>query len=137
MRLIVNYMIGDWIIVEEKPIQIAAVHQKKVGYHKWEGRLSWIRLDQIQTIPLTPDFLIKNGFAKTRDSCYEWRKVAGDDSFFIALEDRFDGIWDMTVENYDRFSNNQSRKEVGGRFLKVHHLQHEFVGEGVKKEFVM
>ena len=137
MRQIVNYQIGDWIIVEGKPVQIAAIHQKKVGYHKWEGRLSWIRLDQVQHIPLTPDFLLKNGFVKTRNSCYEWRRVAGDGSFFITLEDRFDGIWDMTVEDYDRFSNDQSRKEVDGRFLKVHHVQHEFVGEGIKKEFIM
>jgi hypothetical protein len=24
---------------------------------------------------------------------------------------------------------------VCGKFLKIHHLQHEFVGEGIKKEF--
>ena len=137
MRQIVNYQIGDWIIVEGKPVQIAAIHQKKVGYHKWPGRLSWIRLDQIQTIPLTPDFLIKNGFTKTRDSCYEWRRVAGDGSFFITLEDRFDGIWDMTVEDYDRFSDNQLRKEVVGRFLKVHQIHHEFISDEIKKEFVV
>jgi hypothetical protein len=134
MRHIADYMIGDWIIVEGGPVQIAAIHQKKVGYHKWPGRLSWVRLDQVQTIPLTPDFLIKNGFTKTRNSCYEWRR---DSSFFITLEDRFDGIWDMTVEDYDRSHNYQSRKEVTGRFLKVHQIQHEFVSEEIKKEFVV
>ena len=134
MRQIVNYQIGDWIIVEGGPIQVAAIHQKKVGYHESPGRLSWVRLDQIQTIPLTPDFLMKNGFTKTRKDCYEWKS---DSSFFITLEDRFDGIWDMTVEDYDRLSNNQSRKEVTGRLLKVHQIQHEFVSEGIKKEFVV
>ena len=137
MKHCVNYQIGDWIIIEGDPVQVAAIHQKKVGYHKWPGRLSWVRLDQIQTIPLTPDFLIKNGFTKIRDGCYEWKRVAGDGFFFITLEDRFDGIWDMTVENYDRLSNNQSRKEVTGRFLRVHQIQHEFVSEGIKKEFVV
>ena len=137
MKHCVNYQIGDWIIVEGGPVQIAAIHQKKVGYHKWPGRLSWVRLDQIQTIPLTPDFLIKNGFTKTRKGCYEWKRVAGDGSFFITIEDRFDGIWDMTVENYDQFSGDQSRKEVDGRFLKVHQIQHEFISEGIKKEFVI
>ena len=137
MKHCVNYQIGDWIIVEGGPVQIAAIHQKKVGYHKWPGRLSWVRLDQIQTIPLTPDFLIKNGFTKTRKECYEWKRVAGDGSFFITIEDRFDGIWDMTVENYDQFSGDQSRKEVDGRFLKVHQIQHEFISEGIKKEFVI
>ena len=130
-------MIGDWIMVEGNPHQIAAVHQKKVGYHESPGRLSCVRLDQIQTIHLTPDFLIKNGFTKTRDSCYEWRRVAGDGSFYVTLEDRLDGIWDMIVGNYSNFSDDQSKKEVTGRFLKVHHIQHEFVMEGIKKEFIM
>lgn len=137
MRHIIDYMIGDWIMVEGNPHQIAAVHQKKVGYHESPGRLSWVRLDQIQTIHLTPDFLIKNGFTKTRDSCYEWRRVAGDGSFYVTLEDRLDGIWDMIVGNYSNFSDDQSKKEVTGRFLKVHHIQHEFVMEGIKKEFIM
>jgi hypothetical protein len=43
----------------------------------------------------------------------------------------------MTVEDYDRFSNDQSRKETTGRFLKIHHVQHEFVAEGIKKEFIV
>jgi hypothetical protein len=137
MRHIVNYQIGDWIIVEGKPVQIAAIHQKKVGYHKWEGRLSWIRLDQIQQIPLTPDLLLKNGFKKIRKDCYEWIVTAGDGSFQVTLEDRLDGVWDMYVENFSRFSDDRSRKEVTGRFLKVHHVQHEFVAEGIKKEFIM
>ena len=137
MRHIVNYQIGDWIMVEGKPIQIAAVHQKKVGYHKWPGRLSWIRLDQIQTIPLTPDLLIKNGFKKIKGNCYEWIVTAGDGSFQVTLEDRLDGIWDMTVRSYSSFSDDTLQKEITGRFLKVHHLQHEFVMEGIKKEFIV
>ena len=137
MRHIVEYIIGDWIMVEGKPIQIAAVHQKKVGYHRWEGRLSWIRLDQIQTIPLTTDFLIKNGFKEIRKDCYEWRVTAGDGSFWVTLEDRLDGIWDMTVRNYSNFSDDTLQKEITGRFLKVHHIQHEFVMEGIKKEFIV
>ena len=137
MRHIVGYMIGDWIMVEGKPIQVSAIHQKKVGYHRWEGRLSWVRLDQIQHIPLTSDFLLKNEFKEIRKDCYEWKVIAGDGSFWITLEDRLDGIWDMTVEGYDRFSDNRMRKEVTGRFLKVHHIQHEFVMEEIKKEFVI
>lgn len=137
MRHLVEYMIGDWILVDNNPVQVAAVHQKKVGYHKWEGRLSWVRLDQIQTISLTPDFLLKNGFKETHKDCYEWRITAGDGSFWITLEDRLDGIWDMIVGNYSNFSDDQSKKEVTGRFLKIHHVQHEFVGEGIKKEFTV
>ena len=136
MKHIVNYQIDDWILVEEKPVQVAAVHQKKVGYHKWPGRLSWVRLDQIKPIPLTPEFLLKNGFTKKGES-YVWERTAGDGSFSITLEDRLDGIWDMTVEDYDRFSDNQLRKEVVGRFLKVHQIHHEFISDEIKKEFVV
>ena len=137
MKHQVGYIVGDWILVEGKPYQIAAIHQKKVGYHRWEGRLSWVRLDQITHIPLTPDLLLKNEFNETRKGCYEWRRDAGDGFFCITLEDRLDGLWDMIVEDYDRFSGNRLRKEVEGRFLKLHHLQHEFILEEVKKEFVI
>ena len=137
MRHIVDYMIGDWIMVKDSPVQVAAVHQKKVGYHESPGRLSWVRLDQVQTIPLTPDFLLKNGFKEIRKGCYEWGVTAGDGSFYITLEDRLDGIWDMNVEDLSRFSDDKFIKEVTGKFLKIHQIQHEFVGEGIKKEFVV
>jgi len=137
MRYCVNYQIGDWIIVGDNPVQISAIHQKKVGYHKWPGRLSWIRLDQIQTIPLTLDFLIKNGFVKTRDGCYEWQQNTGTGFFYISLRKISEGSWDMIAQIGDHLSGDRSRKEVTGRFLKVHHIQHEFVSEGIKKEFVV
>ena len=137
MRHIVEYMIGDWIMVEGKPVQIAAIHQKKVGYHKWEGRLSWIRLDQIQHIPLTPDLLLKNGFTKTKDGCYEWQQNTGNGFFYVSLRDISEGSWNMIVQIGDHLSGDRIRKEVIGRFLKIHHLQHEFVGEGIKKEFIV
>ena len=135
MRQLIEYMVGDWIMVEDRPVQIAAVHQKKVGYHRWEGRLSWVRLDQIQTIQVTPKFLLNNEFRETEKGCYKWRRDSGDGFFCITLEDNLDGVWDMTVEGYDRFSGSQVKKEISGRFLKVHHLQHEFILEEIKKEF--
>ena len=136
MKQIIEYMIGDWIMVGDTPVQIAAIHQKKVGYHRWEGRLSWVRLDQIKQIPLTPEFLLKNGFIKKGDS-YVWEVVAGDGSFNVTLYDDLDGVWGMCVRDYSKFSSSTSKKDLTERFLKVHHVQHEFVLEGVKKEFVM
>lgn len=137
MRHIVDYMIGDWIMVEGNPVQVAAIHQKKLGYHKREGKLDWVRLDQVLPIPITSDFLFKNGFREVRKDYYEWRVTAGDGSFWVTLEDRLDGVWDMYVENYSRFSDDLLKKEVSGRFLEVHHLQHEFVGEGIKKDWIV
>ena len=136
MRHCVNYQIGDWIMVEGKPIQIAAVHQKKVGYHKWPGRLSWVRLDQIQQIPLTPDFLLKNGF-KREDNSYKWSISAGDGFYNVTLYDSLGGIWGMRIIGNSKFSDDSTRKDVTGKFLKVHQIQHEFVSEGIKKEFVV
>jgi hypothetical protein len=137
MRHCVKYQTGDWIIVEGSPIQIAAIHQKKVGDHRWPGRLSWVRLDQIQTIPLTPDFLMKNGFTKTRDGCHEWQQNTGNGFFYVSLRNISEGSWNMIVQIGDHLSGDRSRKEVTGRFLKVHQIQHEFVSEGIKKEFVV
>ena len=136
MKHIVNYQIDDWILVEEKPVQVAAVHQKKVGYHKWPGRLSWVRLDQIKPIPLTPEFLLKNGFTKEGGS-YVWKRTAGDGSFMVTLYDGLDGIWGMCVRSSSSFSGDTLQKDVTERFLKVHHVQHEFVGEGIKKDWIV
>lgn len=139
MRHIVDYMIGDWIMVKDSPVQVAAVHQKKLGYHRSPGRLDWVRLDQIQSIPITREFLLKNGFKETMTNYFEFRSVVWGGGFFcVTLEDRLDGLWNMVVEiYYNNILNDRVRKEVSGRFLKVHHLQHEFVSEGIKKDWIL
>jgi hypothetical protein len=80
---------------------------------------------------------MKNGFTKTRDGCYEWQQSTGNGFFYVSLRDISEGSWNMIVQIGDHLSGDRSRKEVTGRFLKVHQIQHEFVSEEIKKEFVV
>ena len=59
-----DIMIGDWLLAGDKVIQVAAVHLKKVGYHERHDRLTWVRLDRLKYIIITPVTLIAFGFKK-------------------------------------------------------------------------
>ena len=61
--------IGDYVFIKSLlggyhtiPIRIAAIHQKKVGYHNRIDRLSWVRHGMIAPIPLTKEILELNNF---------------------------------------------------------------------------
>ena len=61
--------IGDYVFIKSLlggyhtiPIRIAAVHQKKVGYHNRIDRLSWVRYGMLAPIPLAKEILELNNF---------------------------------------------------------------------------
>ena len=58
-----DLMIGDYILVKPSmmPIQVAAVHNKKIGYHAATHKLNWVREGLLEPIPITPEILEKNG----------------------------------------------------------------------------
>ena len=57
-------MIGDYILAKPSmmPVQVAAVHNKKIGYHAVTHKLNWIREGLLEPIPITEEILEKNGF---------------------------------------------------------------------------
>ena len=59
-----NLMIGDYVQTEGKSIMVDAVHQKKVGWHNQQDRLSWVREGLLEPIPLTAEILKNNGFKR-------------------------------------------------------------------------
>lgn len=60
-----DIMIGDYLLADGKVIQVAAIHHKKVGYHNLPYKLTWVRLDRLEYIRITPETLIAFGFVKT------------------------------------------------------------------------
>lgn len=75
--------IGDYVFIKSlyggyhtTLIKIAAVHQKKVGYHSTPNKLNWVRIGLLEPIPLTSEILEKNGFNKVpQPNCsnpYHW-----------------------------------------------------------------
>lgn len=59
--------IGDYLLADGKVIQVAAVHQKKVGYHNVPNKLTWVRLDRLEYIIITPETLTAFGFEKKEE----------------------------------------------------------------------
>ena len=57
--------IGDWVLTDGKPIQIAAIHLRKVAYHETKNRLRWVRSDRLEHITLTDETLRDFGFTVT------------------------------------------------------------------------
>ena len=60
-----DIMIGDYLLADGKVIQVAAIHQKKVGYHNLPYKLTWVRLDLLDYIKITTETLTAFGFVKT------------------------------------------------------------------------
>ena len=130
-----GYMVGDIVNINGHPQEIAAVHQKKVGYHRRDDRLEWARLDRVTGISVTSDFLLRNSFIKEDVSRYTFRRTAGDGSFRITLEDKDDGIWGISIRDIDNNMESETFKEVEAVFLKVHQLQHEFECLEINKDW--
>lgn len=50
--------VGDYLMVEPSKmvIKIAAIHNKKVGYHAVTNRLEWVKIGLLRPIPITRAF---------------------------------------------------------------------------------
>ena len=109
-----DIMIGDYLLADGKVIQVAAVHQKKVGYHERYDKLTWVRLDRLEYIIITPETLRAFGFGRqdvySSDGVEAWLHKGGtkEDSFIMmfnkgGLECWFYTVWYngmTTLRNY-------------------------------------
>ena len=59
-----DLMVGDYISVKPSRmvIKVEAVHHKKVAYHAVINKLTWVIESLLESIPITPEILEKNGF---------------------------------------------------------------------------
>ena len=69
-------MIGDWLFYKGQfnafSFKVEQITKRKVGYHAEpnEGRLHYIILSECKPIPITPEFLERNGFEKVQSLYY-------------------------------------------------------------------
>lgn len=110
----IKLQLGDYVFIKSPSgdttlIKIAAIHQKKVGYHSTPNKLNWVRIGLLEPIPLTSEILEKNGFNKVpQPDCsnpYHWEfkeyEEGTDESFYCikAYNNFFRGMR-ITIENY-------------------------------------
>lgn len=148
-----DLILGSYVKVKPSGmiIKVAAIHQKKVGYHSCQSKLEWVRRDLIEPIPLTPEILEKNGFERRDD-------LVVDDNFLPFILERLDTdeCFEITVYWRDSYSNGAADafNEVSwdeywklhilsgpslyeyetGNCIYVHELQHALKDCKIKKK---
>ena len=69
-------MIGDWLFYRGQfnafEFKVEQITKRKVGYHAEpnESRMHYIILSECEPIPITPEFLERNGFEKVQSLYY-------------------------------------------------------------------
>ncbi len=125
-----DLMTGDYVSVKPSgmPINVAAVHHKKVAYHAVTHKLSWVRESLLEPIPLTSEILEKNGFEKIEAKYYR---------YFLEEKDYYESV----SVYFDEEPNVQVRvldgSEFKGRIKYVHQLQQALRLCRIKKEIVL
>ena len=121
-------MIGDRLAYRGQfaafDFRVEQVTKRKVGYHAepGENRMHYLRLNEVQPIPLTPERLEWNGFEKVQNLLVlQWENGVYPSMIFV----------EYNPENYCLFINDMMfPKPV--RFL--HELHHILMDCGIEKE---
>lgn len=110
-------MIGNWVIApdedtkELREVKVARIKEKDIIMDKY---FNTIFLETIAPIPITGDFLKKNGFIHKciiepdeyyPEGLFEWEKeVQGNCVIFKTLSNKVDCDWCVHIDNCDRDS---------------------------------
>ncbi len=129
-------MIGDWVLVRPSmmPIQVAAIHKKKVAYHATGDRLTWVRDGLIEPIPITPEILEKNGF-KVKEPESNFKYVAAGEKYiikFLFFGEAIHGV--STVMDCELVFAGGLDRIHKCNVKYVHELQHALKLCGIEKE---
>lgn len=100
--------IGDFLLADGKVIQVAAIHQKKVGYHNLPYKLTWVRLDRLDYIKITPETLTAFGFVKKE----EWDGWLHENAWEFSTDD-------LSYDEGSPFALSWIEEEDGCRQYKI------------------
>lgn len=131
----IKLQIGDYVFIKSLNggyhttlIKIAAIHQKKVGYHNVPNKLNWVRFSLLEPIPLTSEILEKSGFNKVpQPGCsnpyyWEFKKFEeGTDELLYCIKaysNPFRGMY-IFIENFGDCATLSFNKQVES----LHELQ--------------
>ena len=129
-------MLGSYVKVKPSGmiIKVAAIHQKKIGYHSCQSKLEWVRRDLIEPIPLTSEILEKNGFVIKK----KWAQIGNfGDSPLIMWHFEDDAILHDFKHELEIHQNDTGKVHVRIPCEYVHELQHALKMSWIKKEIVL
>lgn len=124
-------MIGDWLFYEGRfnafPFKVEQITKRKVGYHAEpdESRTHYLTLSECQPIPITPEFLERNGFEKAQ-SIYFLKSLNRGYPYLFFIE--------YNIVNNCLFINDGL---IPMPILYVHQLQHALRLCGIEKEIIL
>lgn len=128
---VTEIMVGDWLWYQGQfnafPLKVEQVTKRKVGYHAdpHENRMYYLRLHEVQPIPITPEILERNGFEKVQNLLVlQWENGVYLSMIFV----------EYNPENYCLFINDMMfPKPI--RFL--HELHHILMDCDIEKEITL
>lgn len=130
-------MIGDYVLVRPSmmPIQVAAIHKKKVAYHATGDRLTWVRDGLIEPIPITPEILEKNGWKVKKGFVQHGNFSDGPLMLWHTEENKILRNFTHELEISDLSTDKGFRVIIECNY--VHQLQHALRLCGIEKEIVL
>lgn len=138
---ITELMIGNWVIApdedtkELREVKVARIKEKDIIMDKY---FNTIFLETIAPIPITEDFLKKNGFEqcwiikpdRNYNGCSDWRKVVDKNMIILTIghSNNNDCYWNIYVDKFNRI-------HIGDMDIKyVHQLQNVLNILGIEME---
>ena len=132
-------MIGDWVMWNGKPVQVASVSGVKYSFGQIDVTLAHCSdekilethdIKSIQPIPITPEILEKNGFVKY-DGGYKFFK-SNDENYYFGFESIFFNE-ETNLMNVTKEMCSGKQTSIKGYFNYVHKLQHALKLCGIDK----
>lgn len=126
-------MIGDWVFVKNKPVQVVGLTTDSVETTDKEG---FYFEDYFQPILLTPEILEKNGFEKKEDD-------EGQELYSLLLGEwaitymSIYGCPYLTIEDVLDYDRAHSVLNLKDSIYHVHELQHALKLCGIDKDIVL
>ena len=126
-------MTGDWVATPKGNRKIEEL-SVKCNLANWNDY--GCTFDEIKPIPITKEFLEKNGFVKLDENgTYKWflpdeqEYYYGYSSIYYSIEEK--------LLNVVRENRKGAQNQCKGNFEYVHELQHALKLCGIEKEFVL
>lgn len=128
-------MVGDYLQVEPSgmAIRIKTIHKKEVGYHTCQNRISFVKEELLDPIPLTPEILKKNGFELKPDGWLWCKEEGNEDTDYIFIQFR-KGCKEVRLVELNFVNKVLAKYE---QMHYVHELQHALRLCGIEKEIML
>lgn len=126
--------IGDWVKYTNPPyIKVASITKRKIGYHikDDEPRMHYVRLCEVEPIPLTAEILKKNGFEESERFRSTTFRLFVKDCFVVidSFHDNKVGRYNWAIGVHSCYTGYQC-----AMIHYVHELQHALRLYGIDKE---